>query len=308
MSKPKLFMMCGLPASGKSHEAQELAAIYNATVFSSDDLRIELFGDVNHQEDNQTMFVELHRRVKECLKSGHSAILDATNTNYKKRIAFLAELKNIACEKICVLMATPYKECLRRNDERERQVPEYVLKRMYMNFNMPYWYEGWDDIHVVYSDGAQNSMGYAGDWIQSVMDFNQDNDHHALTLGEHCQKTYEIVFSYCDNAYNEHEISLCAAAMLHDLGKVFTKTFVNAKGETTGQAHYYSHQCCGAYDSVFFKGLQNKLYTAQLIQWHMHPYMAWTQSEKAMKRDKQLLGDEMFDNIMLLHKADQAAH
>ena len=106
MDKPKFIMLVGLPGSGKSFKAQELSQEYNATIFSSDALREELFNDVNHQADNTTLFNELHKRIKDCLKEGNNAIYDATNINYKKRMAFLAELKNIPCEKICVIMAT----------------------------------------------------------------------------------------------------------------------------------------------------------------------------------------------------------
>ena len=108
MNMPTFIMMCGLVASGKSTKAQELAREYNATIFSSDTLREEMFNDVNDQGHNQELFTELHRRIKECLCNGKSAIMDATNINYKKRMDFLRQLKNIPCKKICVLMATPY--------------------------------------------------------------------------------------------------------------------------------------------------------------------------------------------------------
>ena len=82
----KFFMMIGLPASGKSEQAKKLAAEYNAEIFSSDELRVEMFGDVNHQEDNNALFNELHKRIRECLASGKSAIYDACNINYKRRM------------------------------------------------------------------------------------------------------------------------------------------------------------------------------------------------------------------------------
>ena len=47
MNVPKFIMMCGLVASGKSTKAKELAKEYNATIYSSDALREEMFGDVN---------------------------------------------------------------------------------------------------------------------------------------------------------------------------------------------------------------------------------------------------------------------
>ena len=122
-----MILMVGLPCSGKSTISKQLAEKYNATIFSSDELRIEMFGDVNDQEHNQELFVELHKRIKDCLNNGKSAIYDACNINYKRRMAFLVELKSIPCEKICVVMATPFTVCKMRNEVRERKVPIQVL-------------------------------------------------------------------------------------------------------------------------------------------------------------------------------------
>ena len=300
MNRPKFFMMVGLVASGKSYRAQELAKEYNAEIFSSDELRIELFGDVNHQADNNKLFIELHRRIKDCLKSGKSAIFDATNLSYKRRMAFLSELKNIPCEKICVLMATPYEECLKRNAERDRKVPEEVIKRMYMNVSIPYWYEGWDDIQIIYSTGSKNSYGDVCDWIKSVEDYDQKNSHHTLTLGEHCAQTFLNIKD------SKNFWDLGGAALIHDCGKLKTATFINSKGEKTEECHYYSHQFCGSYDSLFFSGVDDHLYVAALILWHMQPY--FNKEEKTKEKYRKLWGEELYNDLMLLHSADQNSH
>ena len=214
-----MLLMCGLPCSGKSTMAQSLAKEYNAIVFSSDELRSEMFGDINDQSHNQELFVELHRRIKECLKSGKSVVFDATNISYKRRMAFLAELKKIPCEKICVLMATPYEWCLERNAKRERKVPEGVIKRMYMSIDIPYWYEGWDDIKVV----REYTSTYPINYIYNVMNYEQKNTHHTLTLGEHLLKTLFYVQEHIKDDYNGEKIRMAAA--LHDCGKPFCATF-----------------------------------------------------------------------------------
>ena len=299
--------MIGLVGSGKSYHAKKLAEEYDATVFSSDALREEMFGDVNHQADNDVLFKELHKRIRECLASGKSAIYDACNISYKRRMEFLKSLNKIPCEKIAVLMATPYEVCLERNAQRERKVPEYVIKRMYMSFNVPFWYEGWDDIDVVYSEGAENYKGWDREWVELMEDFSQDNSHHTLSLGDHCWRAVK----YIDNnmpSFHPMSTELRHAAMLHDEGKVFVKSFYDAKGNPSEEAHYYSHEYCGAYNSLFYEMPCEHLYVAQLIQWHMRPYLAWEQSEKAMQKDKKLLGETLFNDIMLLHEADLYAH
>ena len=300
---PKMIMMCGLVGSGKTVKAQELAEQYNATVFSSDALREELFGNVNDQSHNQELFVELHKRIKECLRAGHSAIYDATNISYKKRMAFLAELKNIPSEKICVLMATPYEECLKRNVERERKVPEYVIKRMYMNFNIPYWYEGWDDIQIEYG----NYEGYYFsplNFFNKYINYNQHNSHHELTLGEHCLRTSLHIFQKTPN-----DFTMIFAALTHDCGKPFCATFKNKKGETTEECHYYDHQFVGAYNSLFYDyrtSTANPLDIAIRIMWHMQPY--FNKEEKTQNKYHKLWGEELYQDIMVLHTADKEAH
>lgn len=300
------WMMVGLPGSGKSVEAQEIAKEYNATVFSSDALRAELYGDESIQGDNTKLFEELHRRIKDCLRAGKSAIYDATNINYKRRMAFIAELNTIPCKKICVLMATPYKECLKRNAWRERKVPAYVIEKMYRKFDIPWYYEGWDEINIEYGD-YDNFFGWRWDWIESVDDYNQHNSHHDLTLGEHCRQTLRYIDKQGKLSIMSTELR--CAALMHDCGKCFTKTFTNSKGEVTDQAHYYSHERCGSYDSLFYEMACSHLYVATLIRWHMQPYF-WEKdnNEKSHNKYKNLWGEQLYNDIMSLHKADKAAH
>ena len=309
MDKPIFVMMCGLPASGKSTYAKELAEEYNTTVFSSDALRAELWGDESIQGDNTKLFTELHRRIKDCLREGHSAIYDATNINYKQRMAFLAELKNIPCFKRCIVMATPYEECIKRNAQRERKVPVHVIERMYRQFDIPWYHEGWDDIEVEYGE-YENYFGWPWDWVESVDDYDQHNSHHDLTLGKHCRQTVRNVDKIC--AERRGVISsteLRYAAMVHDQGKVFTQTFKNSKGEVTEQAHYYNHERVGSYDSLFYEMPCYELYVATLIRWHMQPYF-WEKdnNEKLHNKYKTLWGENLYNDIMLLHKADKEAH
>ena len=46
-----------------------------------------------------------------------------------------------------------------------------------------------------------------------------------------------------------------------------------------------------------------------LIQWHMFPYFWEKDNNKKMeKKYRNLWGEELYRKIMLLHKADEAAH
>ena len=63
----KFIMLVGLPGSGKSTFAKNLG--YN--IFSSDELRKELWGDESKQGNNTELFTELHRRIKKALKNAN---------------------------------------------------------------------------------------------------------------------------------------------------------------------------------------------------------------------------------------------
>ena len=303
MSKPIFTMMCGLVASGKSYYATRLTEEINATVFSSDALREEMFGDINDQDHNSEVFEELHKRIKDCLKSGKNAIYDATNISSKKRRAFIQELSKIDCEKRCVIMATPYEQCLVNNSARDRKVPEEVIDRMYRNWNTPYWFEGWGNIEIVYWEDTENNDS-VWRWLNDHMEYGQDNPHHDMTLGQHCWETSGAL------ADEDPLNGIMRAGLLHDCGKPYVKTFTNAKGEVTDVAHYYSHENVGAYDVLFYDcGAANPLDVSILVNLHMRPYI-WEKDDNTKLRDKhkKLWGEELFSKVMLLHEADKAAH
>lgn len=294
------FMMVGLPYSGKSSYAEELKNSVGAEIHSSDALRCELFGNEQDQTDNPLVFSTLHKRIITDLKAGRNVIFDATNISYKRRIDTLNRLSKTGCQKVCIVMATPFAECVERGKHRERVVPYEVLERMYKSFWLPWWYEGWDAIELVYPDGFQPySVNELFNREGGLNTFEQDNPHHAFTVGHHCIATYGLV--------SDGSPELQEAALLHDIGKPFTKSFVNSKGETTEVAHYYEHQHVSAYDSLFYSDPKlNRLYVANIIQHHMRPFELERdpKSAKARKRFKKLLGSKLYSDVMKLHAAD----
>ena len=315
MKKPTLTMLVGLPGSGKSTYVKE--NFLEENIFSSDAIREELFGSdnnkVNTPENNQKVFTELHKRIKERLKSGQNAVYDATNINCKRRMAFLRELKNIPCKKYCVIIATPYEQCLINNKNRERNVPNEVIKRMYMNWSTPYYFEGWDQIEIYYTAKKFKNMLDIFEWLEDFYNYNQKNHHHQHTLGQHCISVGNKLSYY--NGSSE----LVMAGYIHDCGKPFTQSFKDKKEALGDEAHYYQHHCVGAYNALFFKsGLLwewsyeiDKVKVSALINYHMHPYF-WENDEKNGKKTaekyKELWGEGFYNDVMKLHTADLACH
>lgn len=131
---PKLYYTIGIPGSGKTTWAKA----QDIPVFSSDDIRKELYGDASIQGNPDKVFGLLHERVRECLRNGQSCILDATNlTPRSRKVPNLPEH-----QKIAVIFNTPIDECKYRNENRDRVVPEEVIDRMAKKYIPPKREEG----------------------------------------------------------------------------------------------------------------------------------------------------------------------
>lgn len=242
MFKPIFIMLVGLPGSGKSTYSKEIEEI-GFSIHSSDKIREELFGNAESQNDNDKVFKILHKRIKSDLQNGRNTVMDATNISSKRRRAFLSEISKIECYKTCIVLATTIERCKKNNNKRERKVPEYVINRMYHSFEFPGYFEGWDYINLIYQD-CDDYKNYSLDNAFEIADkFNQKNSHHTKTLGKHMESVGKSLLS---------DSNLSRAGLLHDIGKMKTQTFVNKKGEKTKEAHYYSHQNVGTYDSMFY--------------------------------------------------------
>ncbi len=83
MPSPRLLIMCGLPFSGKSTLARELAARLGFVHLELDAVNVErgagLDGDVITREDWLVAYRESYRRLDGHLEAGCSVVFDATN-------------------------------------------------------------------------------------------------------------------------------------------------------------------------------------------------------------------------------------
>lgn len=303
----KFYMMVGIPGSGKSKIAKELGV----KVYSSDELRKELWGNEGVQGDNNEIFTELHKRIKESLRNGESCVLDATNIRASKRAHFLKEIKNIECEKICIMVASDINVCLVQNDSRDRNVPHEVIKRMYFNIEIPQYREGWDKI-VIKRHLDKNNEYDIEKYIEHLKGINHNNPHHSLTIGNHIEAVEKYIYknykSYFGNDTYRLKI-LMRAAMYHDVGKEITKTYLNAKGEETEVAHYYGHEYVSAYMYLLYENeldiennLDDILYVADLIGLHMR--LHYIGEGKGLDKIKQMVGEKEFEDLTILNEAD----
>ena len=310
----KFIMLVGLPGSGKSYVAEKFFA--GSTVISSDAIREKMWGDANDQRDPVKVFNEMERQLIAALENDEDVVYDATNIHSRNRRALVRKiLHNFPeTECCCVVVTCSIKECKRRQNDRERKVPDEVIDRMARQFEVPFYNEGWGRIHV-FSNGPKQNIDKEH---ERLMQTAHDNPHHTTgSIGLHCSKVLAEVSAALESSaipVGHHKV-LREAALRHDIGKRKTKTFTNNKGEVTEIAHYYGHEGLGAY--LWLSGDKDGefmdfefLLIGLLIQLHMKPYSFPNRSREEWNAWCEKMGhkDYVAEWVWMIHEADKSGH
>lgn len=307
--KPRLTLLCGLSASGKSQYIKdqiETREKSDAVILSTDALRKEICGSVEDQSMNGAVFQKFHNLIRSNLKNGIDVVAEATNITMKSRRAILNVIKDIDCETVCVVIVKPIGECKMDNVDREHPVPNYVIDKQARKFQIPFREEGWDKIKFV--DHIEDKQGYLAEiestWVPEVYnDFDQKNPYHLESLGKHMTDAYD----FSKKIHNDYPVSM--AAKYHDMGKLYTQTF-----DENGVAHYYGHENIGAYMMLVYElANQNILFRnseigdiAFYINYHMLPFQ-WKPISEGEDKWTKIMGYKKRENLWSLHIADLVA-
>lgn len=286
--KPRFTMLVGIPGVGKSTYAESLYDDYTKYI-SSDKIREELYGDANCQKDHSKVFAVMHEQTLEALKNGYDVVYDATNITRKHRKAILIQLPEYVTKE-CTIVWAPIEVCVKRDQNRSRTVGVEVINKMLKQFEAPFYDEGFDHI-TCYVSCKYDEYKYYRDRLKDLR-ITHDNPHHTADVDVHC--------FLCGNELSKKDLPnvVKTAGFVHDIGKPFTKTFTNMKGEATDIAHYYGHHSVGAWIAYGLPG--NDVVLAWLVYAHMSPFI----------NKKYYNGlDPLYRNwVDVLHEADLAAH
>ena len=238
----------------------------------------------------------MRQRTVASLNEGRDVVYDATNISRKKRRHLLSQLP--PCDKIAYVIWAKYETCIKRDAVRERSVGKSVIKRMLMNFQPPYFDEGWDRIEFKMNDTPYTRRDY-DDWL----DCEHDNPHHNNTVKEH---TLLVMKAASNNittrsAHKGLMDTIRIAAALHDIGKKFVKGFKDSRGNPCEIAHFYSHHNVGSYFAIGYEevlglDIKKRAMIVWLINVHMEPFFN--------SKYYATLRDDLKNAVDILHKCD----
>ena len=133
-----LYIMCGLPGSGKSTWAKSFKeklekSGYKCVIVSRDDIRFSLIQNGNYFSKEKETFNSYCDTIQKYLDMGYQVIADATQIDSTSRAKLLNHLEIAEDVHVsCVYINTPIEKCKEYNSKRDgmRKVPEVVIERM----------------------------------------------------------------------------------------------------------------------------------------------------------------------------------
>ena len=305
MNKPKLIVMCGISASGKSTIAKQLAEKENCIIVSSDAIRAELCnGNISDQSKNDEVFKFFYKRIRENLLAGNNVIADATNITLRSRRSIFNAVNGIDCEKIGYIVAKKIVNCIKDNHNNDRvAVPDYVIDKQIKKFQVPFIEEGFDNIIINDQSRCiiETFLLPSMQFYWTMIGFNQKNPYHTQTLDQHC--------NYVEKMFKRYNYPYCynLAAKLHDIGKCYVQSFDN-----DGIARYFGHENYGAYLLLsnykgFVQGYElshdDFLEFVFLVNYHMLP-MNWD-TDKVKEKWRKIFGDYKYQLLLDFHECDK---
>lgn len=327
----RFIMMVGLPGSGKSTFAEELlSGAENCTLISSDKLRIELFDNVNDKENDEILFEEIRKRIRNDLLSGKNVIFDATNISSKRRRGFINGFgKKVFSDTIfeCYYINTGLSGCLTNNSLRDRKVPAGVILGMHKRMTVPMYHEGWDKVEIVSQNKTfknqdiskllEECVSYQEfinilkpiPYFNNIVELSQDSSYHSLSVSRHTYYVYKYIMENIMDSL-DREI-LLYSAIFHDTGKATCKNY--GKDGNDRYANFIGHENVSgqlALEILLDLGVDKNitLRAVELIQMHMRiMHEGKKDTAKGNQKLLNLIGTETYELLEVLREADLSA-
>lgn len=145
-----LFILCGIPGSGKSTWAEKfLRDTMGVAIVSTDQIRLACYGVEYDAKINSEVFKTAYSNIEFFLRRGENVCLDATNLHAKYRQDVIKIAQSYSAKVIAIKFPISVSTALKRIEDRERKVPADVIIQMYNTFEHPRYEEGINKIWSV---------------------------------------------------------------------------------------------------------------------------------------------------------------
>ncbi len=152
----ELIILIGIPGSGKSTYAQSLGK----PALSLDGIRQQLYGDASILGDSSEVERVFRQQIEAHAQAGQDVVLDATHTSSRRRQRMIRLGRKLGYDRITgIWLQTSLQESIARNRQRDRHVPDFVLRAMQRRLESepPSLEEGFDKIKKVRARRKANS-------------------------------------------------------------------------------------------------------------------------------------------------------
>lgn len=136
---PRLFIMCGIPGSGKTYLANKYLKNNNVRYISRDEIRFSIIKEneeyFSHEKE---VFKKFAEAIAQTLINGFDAIADATHLNHFSRDKLIRAIDQYITDYTIeyVVADASLDLCMKRNASREgrARVPDVIMYRMAKSF------------------------------------------------------------------------------------------------------------------------------------------------------------------------------
>lgn len=148
----KLFLMMGIPGSGKSTWCKNHISPLERYV-SRDEIRFSLVSEKEEyfSKENQ-VYKHFIKQIDGYIKRDYDVFADATHLNSASRNKLLRSISTSPDEINIIWIKTSLEEALKRNENRKgtrSYVPRSVIRRMCNQIETPSFEEGIDKIYII---------------------------------------------------------------------------------------------------------------------------------------------------------------
>ncbi len=143
-----LYMTIGLQASGKSTYVEKHAP-KDAVIIAPDRIRKEIFHVDYDPAVEEGVWSTFFRQLELALRANKTVVVDNTNVTRTARATIISIAKRYNVPVIGYWFKVPIEECLLRNGQRDRKVPEAMIYQMQRMYDEPQVEEGFQELKEI---------------------------------------------------------------------------------------------------------------------------------------------------------------